>query len=119
MFPNKHSVFIHDTPSKSFFSRDVRCFSHGCIRLHNPVEFAKYIAAQDSSVHNADSVQNYVDKRLRKKIKLNNYLPVHIEYHSVQANEKEQLIIYSDIYGKDEKYMDTFREVLFPKDREI
>lgn len=119
MFPNKHSVFIHDTPSKSFFNRDVRCFSHGCIRLHNPVEFAKYIAMQDSSLHTADSVQNYVDNRIRKKIQLNSYIPVHIEYHSAQANEKEQLIIYRDIYGKDEKYMDTFKEILFPKDHEI
>src|SRR5690606_33717607 len=36
LFPNEHAVFIHDTPSKSLFSNDVRAYSHGCIRLHQP-----------------------------------------------------------------------------------
>ena len=39
MFPNQHNVYLHDTPSKSLFAREVRAFSHGCVRLQKPFEF--------------------------------------------------------------------------------
>jgi murein L,D-transpeptidase YcbB/YkuD len=46
MFPNEHSVYMHDTPSKSFFARDVRAFSHGCVRVDQPFRFAEAVLGQ-------------------------------------------------------------------------
>src|SRR5690606_26657582 len=43
IFPNSYNIYFHDTPSKSLFERDQRAFSHGCIRLHQPFELAKYL----------------------------------------------------------------------------
>ncbi|MBN9026686.1 MAG: L,D-transpeptidase family protein, partial [Rhizobiales bacterium] len=45
LFPNEHSVYLHDTPSKSFFKRDVRALSHGCVRVQDPLEFADVLLA--------------------------------------------------------------------------
>ena len=47
LFPNVHSVFIHDTPSKRLFANDVRAYSHGCVRLHEPFELAKALLASE------------------------------------------------------------------------
>ena len=48
MFPNGHAVYLHDTPSKSLFQRDVRTYSHGCIRVMNPMDFADALLSQNS-----------------------------------------------------------------------
>ena len=41
LFPNKHAIYMHDTPAKSLFGRDTRAFSHGCVRLHDPKAMAE------------------------------------------------------------------------------
>jgi len=43
MFPNRHAVYLHDTPSKSLFSKTQRAFSAGCIRVKNPLDFAQIL----------------------------------------------------------------------------
>ena len=45
MFPNRFNVYFHDTPSKSLFDRDLRIFSHGCMRVQNPLDLAEVILA--------------------------------------------------------------------------
>ena len=49
MFPNQHAVYLHDTPSKSLFNRDYRAYSHGCVRVNNPFEFADVVLSQTSN----------------------------------------------------------------------
>ncbi len=53
LFPNKHDVYLHDTPSKSLFSRSYRAFSHGCIRVQNPLEFAGALMANEPNISRA------------------------------------------------------------------
>ncbi len=49
LFPNKHAVYLHDTPTKNLFNASVRTFSHGCIRVRNPVRLAEVVMAEDKS----------------------------------------------------------------------
>lgn len=60
IFPNQHSVYLHDTPKKHLFSRTLRAFSHGCLRMEKPLEFAEFLLRQDDLYED----QN-VDKLLR------------------------------------------------------
>jgi murein L,D-transpeptidase YcbB/YkuD len=48
MFPNRHNIYLHDTPAKNLFGREVRAFSHGCIRLADPFDFAYALLAVQS-----------------------------------------------------------------------
>ena len=50
MFPNEHAVYLHDTPSKALFSKASRAFSHGCIRVENPFDFAEQLLGGDGPV---------------------------------------------------------------------
>ena len=49
-FPNKHDVYMHDTPTKNLFSAQVRTFSHGCMRVQNPVRLAEIVLAEDKKM---------------------------------------------------------------------
>jgi murein L,D-transpeptidase YcbB/YkuD len=101
IFPNVSNVYMHDTPSKHFFGRDIRAFSHGCIRLQNPVQLAKYIAEhQDLSVQ-SDSIQSKIDSQKNRKISLKKKITVYIEYYLVGTDENGIIEFYSNIYKKD------------------
>lgn len=99
MFPNPFSVYLHDTPSKSFFERDYRALSHGCMRVQNPWEFANALLADDPIVSTA---------RLKKlvggpetRVNLTNEIPVHITYFTAWVDETGELKVRDDIYGHD------------------
>src|SRR5690606_15062243 len=49
MFPNSYNIYLHDTPSRSLFQRDVRAFSHGCIRVENPNALAQWVLGWDEA----------------------------------------------------------------------
>ena len=51
LFPNEHDVYLHDTPSKSLFARSFRAYSHGCVRVENPMDFAAALLALEPSHH--------------------------------------------------------------------
>src|SRR5690606_13470676 len=79
MFPNKHHVYLHDTPSKSLFSRESRAFSHGCVRVQNPIDFATALLKRDTAVSSA-----MIEKRLGTgqpgELRLSARIPVHLVY---------------------------------------
>ncbi len=100
MFPNKYNIYLHDTPAKNLFSRDVRAFSHGCIRLAQPFDFAyALLAAQEDDpkgvFHRALDTGNTV------KIKLEKQVPVHLIYRTAVTNARGHTEYRADIYGRD------------------
>jgi len=101
IFPNKHSVYFHDTPSKRFFKKDLRAYSHGCVRVQSPIDLAGQILASDNNDYNMDSVNVYIKRKRQKKITLNKELPVHIHYLTCEYDNENNLIFYKDIYKKD------------------
>ncbi len=97
LFPNEHSVYLHDTPSKSLFAKDVRAFSHGCVRVQNPLEFADVILAYQGG---------WTPQRLRKMVggreswvNLPKRIPIHLVYFTAVVDDAGTLHTLPDIYG--------------------
>ena len=101
MFPNKHAVYLHDTPSRSLFKRDYRAFSHGCVRVHNPMDFANIILSQTAK-WNAKRVKSMIGGNERR-VNLAQKIPVHIAYFTTWMSDTGKLQVRSDIYGHNAK----------------
>lgn len=105
MFPNEHAVFIHDTPSKGLFGNDVRAYSHGCIRLHQPYELAKEVLRSDENAFVADSLDSVIGRGIQRAIELKEPFEVFIEYYTASGDSSANILFHPDIYGRDEKYL--------------
>jgi len=108
-FYSNYSVYLHDTPTKHLFNRDIRAFSHGCMRCQYPDSLAKTILTNDSLREKANPITGFMIDSLLQitenlKIKLLDPVPVYVEYQTVFA-DREQLIFYTDIYYRDEPYL--------------
>lgn len=97
MFPNQHSIYFHDTPSRSLFSRDQRAFSHGCVRVLDPWAFAEALLTNepDWDIARARSLQGSRERSLI----LDEHIPVHITYFTARIADDGNLIMARDIYG--------------------
>lgn len=102
LFPNKHNVYIHDTPSKSLFSRTVRSFSHGCVRVQNPVELAAVLLKGEGK-WTKKALQAQIASGKRRTISLKNQIPVHITYLTAWVNKDGSVHFRNDIYGRDKR----------------
>lgn len=109
MFPNKYNIYLHDTPSKSLFQRNVRAFSHGCIRLAQPFEFAYALLAkqEDDPKRFFHSV---LDTRQQTQVKLNKKVPVHIIYRTAFTTAKGHMQYRPDVYGRDGRIWQALRK---------
>lgn len=109
MFPNKHLVYLHDTPSKSKFKRAERAFSSGCIRVENPFELVELLL-KDSNKWNKDSFEQILATGKLKNVNLPVKVPVLLLYFTAQVDENGQLIFYKDIYNRDEKIINGLKK---------
>ncbi|MBT8347865.1 MAG: L,D-transpeptidase family protein [Sulfurovum sp.] len=100
IFPNKHSVYMHDTQSKSLFKRKVRTFSHGCVRLEKPVVMLEHIS-QNYTTNSNEEVKDWYDSLKTKHMGLSKKLPVHTAYLTTYVDECGELLVFNDIYGFD------------------
>lgn len=105
LFPNQHSVYLHDTPSKRLFANDVRAYSHGCVRLHEPFDLAKSILELDQHKIQADTLDSLIIRGAQRVIELENTFEVFIEYYTATGDSLGNIIFHPDIYGRDEKYL--------------
>ena len=99
-FPNKHDVYMHDTPERHLFGGAVRAFSHGCMRVQNPVRLAEVLLAHDKGWA-SDKVAEYV--RRGGEIKLSTPIPVHVTYFTAVAGEDGKVQVRADLYGLDSR----------------
>ena len=100
MFPNNNAVYIHDTPSKYYFRKRVRAFSHGCIRLHNPDNLLKLVANEQMGI-GYEKVKEILKKGDLKSLGFNKKLPVFIRYYTVFVKDDGTVKFSYDIYGYD------------------
>jgi L,D-transpeptidase YcbB len=100
MFPNKHNIYLHDTPSKSLFNREVRAFSHGCIRLGDPFDFAYALLARQTKDPVGD-FKRYLATGVETVVSLHQPVPVHIVYRTAFTAPKGKMNYRRDIYGRD------------------
>lgn len=100
MFPNPYNIYLHDTPAKSLFSKEVRAFSHGCIRLQQPFDFAYALLAKQTS-----DPKGYFHKTLatgaETRVNLKEPVPVHLIYRTAFTQPKGRTNYRRDIYGRD------------------
>ncbi len=102
MFPNKYNIYLHDTPSKNLFARNVRAFSHGCIRLQQPFDFAYALLAKQMA-----NPQEFFQAKLKTgretRVDLKEPVPVHLIYRTAISKPKGGMEYRRDIYGRDAK----------------
>ncbi|MEM7719590.1 MAG: L,D-transpeptidase family protein [Pseudomonadota bacterium] len=102
MFPNRHNIYLHDTPQKALFGRDVRAFSHGCIRLNDPFDFAyALLAVQEEDPKGF--FQRVLSTGRETQVDLDAHVPVHLVYRTAFTQAKGRTQFRVDIYGRDAK----------------
>jgi murein L,D-transpeptidase YcbB/YkuD len=102
MFPNQHSVYLHDTPTKKLFERDVRAFSHGCVRVDQPLAFADAILPVAAPEWNSARLEKLYGGR-EQRINLDQPIPVHLAYFTVTVSGDGEPHYFDDIYGYDRR----------------
>ncbi len=104
MFPNKHAVYLHDTPSKYLFGKAERAFSHGCIRVENPYEFAELLLGPD---WDQDKIAATLDSKEIKTVSLPKPLPVLLMYWTAIVSKDGEVFFYNDVYQRDQNVADA------------
>ena len=102
MFPNKHSVYMHDTPTKHLFNQTKRTYSHGCVRVRNPRKLAEIILARDRG-WSPGNVGAAIQRGKNQHVNLNNPIPVHITYFTARVEKNGKITYFGDIYGHDSR----------------
>ena len=106
-FPNKYSVYLHDTNQRYLFSRTMRSLSHGCVRVQEWEELAYYIIRYDykdrpseDGLAAEDSLAAWLERKEKHTIPVRKRLPVYIRYLTCEGKDGK-LVFYDDIYGED------------------
>ncbi|WP_342361176.1 L,D-transpeptidase family protein [Terrarubrum flagellatum] len=101
MFPNRHAVYLHDTPTRNLFSADRRAFSHGCVRVDQPLQLAEIVLGAD---------RGWTQSRIRsligrgeQTVKLEQTIPVHLTYFTMFVDDLGRLETRPDLYGHDRR----------------
>lgn len=103
IFPNEHNVYLHSTPSQSFFSRSRRDFSHGCIRVEKPAELAAWALRNNPDWTLQRVQQGMMSGNDDVTVNLARRVPVFIVYGTALAHEDGEVHFSDDIYGHDAK----------------
>jgi L,D-transpeptidase YcbB len=99
MFPNKYDIYLHDTPSKSLFSRGSRAFSHGCIRVNKPIDFAEKLLA--STEYDRKKINEVIATRVTTRVNLPEPLDIMLLYWTCGIDKDGKLFFVPDIYDRD------------------
>ncbi|WP_372603948.1 murein L,D-transpeptidase [Actibacterium sp.] len=106
MFPNRYNIYLHDTPAKSLFGRESRAFSHGCVRLNDPFDFAYALLSKQES----DPVgyfKSVLATGKETQVDLKQHVPVHIIYRTALTDAKGRIQFRRDVYGRDALIFDA------------
>lgn len=113
-FNNKFGVYIHDTPSKGFFNKDIRAYSHGCVRCQMPDSLARFILTRDDRQKmTRDSLDTLIARKEHYSIPLRKPIQLQMDYITVVTDENGKLIFFPDVYDRDEKYLKMMK--IYPK----
>lgn len=112
-FPNKHDVYMHDSPAKYLFKRSTRAFSHGCMRLNEPFKLGEIIMKNErpKDTITGDTLKVWALKGVERRLNLKTHIPVEVDYISVTADSLTNIVFHLDVYRRDEK----FYPLIFPR----
>ena len=97
LFPNKHAIYMHDTPQKALFEQDMRAFSHGCVRLANPRGMAAAVLGTDVDYIAEKLKQGHSSEKVTRKI------PVYVAYFTAWPTLSGKVEYFHDVYARDER----------------
>lgn len=101
IFPNPDDIYIHDTPIKSLFEKNIRAFSSGCIRIQEPHKLAYYLLKNDGNVWGDKNIENLIARGGNKNISLSKPVKVRISYWTVWVDDEGVANFRDDVYGYD------------------
>ena len=105
LFPNDFNIYLHDTPNHELFDKDVRAFSHGCIRVEKPAELAQWVLGWDAS-RVEQAMHEAGDNR---GVKLPKKIPVYIAYGTAYVRDGH-LYFGNDLYHRDDALVKAMAE---------
>ncbi len=96
IFPNEHSTFLHDSPQKRFFKYSIRAFSHGCMRVWEPLKLAEILLKNDGQWHDGitDEIEDFQTRHINFKKKFD----VFIDYFTVRVDDNGLVHFLADPY---------------------
>lgn len=100
MFPNKYDIYLHDTPSRSLFTRSSRAFSHGCIRVNKPMDLAELLLA--GTEYNRKKINEIVSTHITTRVNLPVPLDIFLLYWTCGIDRNGKLFFVPDIYERDQ-----------------
>lgn len=109
IFPNKRRIFLHDTPSKQYFNKDIRAYSHGCIRVENPDQLAQFLIENYHENKEID-INQLINSKKHVEIHLEEQLPIFLQYITCTTNDSGQVVFLTDIYNKDLEDMQELKK---------
>jgi len=107
IFPNDHAVYLHDTQSKGLFSQSVRAYSHGCVRVQDPLKLAEVILGEAN--WDRRQIDRVISTNKTRYVILDERLPVLLYYLTAYADEDGRVGFRSDIYGRDAALRQAFK----------
>jgi len=108
IFPNPHDVYLHDTASRKLFDLPVRAFSHGCMRVHKPLELARLLLENDGQ-YDEREVESVLRRHENRPIFLKQKVPVYIDYITVHVDDDGAVRFGADIYDYDAPLLEPSR----------
>ncbi len=112
--PNPHAIYLHDTPSKQYFSHEVRAYSHGCIRTERAVELGMTMAILGAKMPAAEAAA-ISRSREYTKVEMTRTFPVYITYFTMARDIDGEFKAFGDIYGRDKPVLESFAAPRQPK----
>jgi len=106
LFPNDQSIYLHDTPHDEMFRRPFRALSHGCIRVESPMRLMNYLLDRDGRWDEEERLalmKEWYGKDSESWVRLQEPIPIHLEYYVVRADREGQVHFYSDLYDLNEE----------------
>lgn len=104
LFPNEHAIYMHDTPSKSYFNRDMRALSHGCVRLAEPRVMAA--AVMGTTV---EEIGKQIASGQNRAVQVPQKLPVYVSYFTAWPNKDGVIEYFDDVYSRDDHTAKAFK----------
>jgi murein L,D-transpeptidase YcbB/YkuD len=99
LFPNKHDVYMHDTPEREFFALPFRGLSHGCMRVADPRRLAAVLLAQDKGWSEQQVLSQF--SAGTREVELTKRIPVYVTYFTAMVDRQGNLRTFGDLYGLD------------------
>lgn len=106
LFPNKYSVYMHDTNQPNLFSKDVRSLSHGCVRLHKPVELLETFSTMDTKI-DFEKAQATLEHNKKTPLRLSHSIPIDMIYLTTWVEDDGVVAFRDDIYGYDKMQLEV------------